>query len=125
MPRTVGSPFPTASGSGHYADTPWSILEAYLDNLSNGTFEWEGSLIAQAERDGTFRRPEAKALLRKAGQEFHAALEAYHSEDRDSAGDHLARCSAFWTHATWKEFLESDVIGTTPPKGYRPLDSSP
>ena len=43
-----------------YLDEPWSALEPYLDNLSNGTMTWEGSLLAEGvetfERDGTARR---------------------------------------------------------------------
>lgn len=104
-----------------YMQTPWNLLEAYLDNLSDGTFEWEHSLIAEATRNGAFTHPESIALLQKAAQEFRTALRAYHSGKYGEASNHLAQCSTFWTHATWKEFLESEVIGTAPPGVYRPL----
>ena len=115
-------PFSDKERFRRYIQTPWSILEAYLDNLSDGTFEWEHSLIAQADRERTFTHPESIGLLQKAAQELRVALRAYRSGDHEQASDHLAQCSTFWTHATWKEFLEADVIGTAPPRAYRPLE---
>jgi hypothetical protein len=31
------------------------------------------------------------------------------------------KAGALWTHATWKEFLEEEVIGTPAPGAYRPI----
>lgn len=114
--------FPDKKRFRWYIKTPWNLLEAYLDNLSDGTFQWEGSLIEQAMQNRTFTHPESRSLLQKAAAEFQASLHAYHAQNYEQASDHLALCSTFWTHATWKEFLESEIIGTAPPKVYRPLD---
>ena len=102
-----------------YLDQPWSALEPYLDNLSNGTLEYEGSLIAEGM--STFRRPEALDLLCQAEGGFREALRLCREGDKQGACEHLVRCSALWTHATWKEFLEEEVIGARVPGAYRPI----
>ncbi len=102
-----------------YLGKPWSALEPYLANLSNGTMEYGPSLIAEGLE--TFARPEARDLLKEARGLFEKAL-AHYGEDRaEAACTELVRASALWTHATWKEFLEEDVIKTSAPETYRPM----
>lgn len=103
-----------------YLDHPWSALEPYLDNLTNGTMRYEDSLIASGLR--SFRRPEAVELLKEAREPFQEALRLHAAGRRQEACEPLVRASALWTHATWKEFLEEDVIGSSVPDAYRPLD---
>ena len=103
-----------------YLDAPWSPLRPYLDNLSNGTLEYESSLIAQGLE--SFTRPEALQLLHKAKGHLQQALQFYEQDEKESACDQLVRAGALWTHATWKEFIEEEVVGTSTPEAYRPLD---
>jgi len=107
-----------------YMNKPWNPLENYLANLSNGTFTWEKSLIERALRHGTFKRPEALDLLRKAREGFREAIRFYNLKNYEKATKHLVESSAFWTHATWKEFLEEQAIKAAPPKVYRPMPVS-
>ena len=102
-----------------YLDKPWSALEPYLQNLSNGTMEYSSSLIAEGLVN--FKRQEAIELLEEASGVFQEALERYKAGRLEDACDRLVRASALWTHATWKEFLEEEVIKTGAPKAYRPL----
>jgi multimeric flavodoxin WrbA len=123
-----------------YVNTPWNPVEKYIDNLSNGTGTLGGSLIAKALRDktppppklrrpavalgeGGFRLPEAIELLEKAREEFAICLRHWRNGKGNvrAAARHLSRASAFWTHATWKEFLEREVIKARQPAAYRPL----
>jgi hypothetical protein len=103
-----------------YLDAPWRPLEPYLDNLTRGTMAYGGSLIAQGL--GAFTRQEAVALLAEAGEQLKAALALYGKGRHPEACRHLVRASALWTHATWKEFLEEDVIKAGVPATYRPID---
>jgi hypothetical protein len=79
------------------------------------------SLPRRALAEGTFSRPEAIELLEKADKEFADVLRCRRKGDMNAAIRHMARASSFWTHATWLEFLERDVIGAAPPETYRPL----
>jgi len=108
-----------------YANTPWNPIEKYIDNLSNGTGALRGSLIEKALRDETFLRPEAKELLQKAREELRITLRCWKKKDLRATARHLVRAGAFWTHATWKEFLERDVIKARQPQAYRPLPRQP
>ena len=103
-----------------YLDKPWSALEPYLDNLTDGTMEYEGSLIEAGLAH--FERGEAIELLEQAKGPFLEALERYREGDQVKACELLVRASALWTHATWKEFLEEDVIGSRVPEAYRPIE---
>lgn len=102
-----------------YLDQPWSALEPYLDNLTNGTMEYEPSLIAEGLE--TFRRQDALELLEQASALLQQTLALYKDDRKVEACEQLVRASALWTHATWKEFLEEEVIKTGVPSAYRPL----
>lgn len=105
----------------YYADKPWSAFIPYMENLSQGSFRWQASLIEKALRQRTFSNQEAIGLLEKASEEFQNAVKYYNLNDYENANGHLVKASSFWTHATWKEFLEEQVIGSAPPEVYRPL----
>ena len=105
-----------------YLDKPWSALEPYLDNLSNGTMEYASSLVAEAQ--ASFKREEAVELVERAKEPFEDALALYNQKNPEAACDRLVHASSLWTHATWKEYLEEDIIKAEVPKAYRPLDEN-
>jgi len=105
-----------------YLDQPWSALEPYLENLSNGTMSWDGSLLAEGVE--SFESDEARDLLTEARGHFEAALRLRGAGQREESCAELVRASALWTHATWKEFLEEDVIRSAKPEAYRPIPES-
>lgn len=105
-----------------YMDSPWPALDPYLDNLTHGTMTWDGSMIKEALDAGTFTRPEARELLSDAGRLLIETLKARADGDLVQANRLLVKCSAYWTNATWKEFLEEQVIGAKQPEAYRPLE---
>ena len=111
--------YPDAERYVDYLDKPWSVLEPYLDNLHNGTMAYETSLIAEGLAN--FRRPEAIELLQRAKGHFVQALDLYKKGQAEAACSPLVRASALWTHATWLEFLEQDVVKAGVPQAYRPI----
>ena len=113
--------YPEAERYVDYLDKPFSVVEPYLDNLTNGTMSYESSLIA----DGLaiFERDEAVALLQQAKDPFERALELYREGQEEAACHELVRASALWAHATWREFLAEDVVKAEVPAAYRPVES--
>lgn len=106
----------------HYAKhAPWVALEPYIENLTLGDMQAERSVMAQALRNGSFHNPEAIEHLKQAQEEFRRTLTLYHVGEVVEASKSLVKASAHWTHATWKEFLEEEVIGATQPDAYRKL----
>ncbi len=98
-----------------YLDKPWDGLEQYLDNLTDGTGDWEHSLIKRALDARSYESERANEYLRVAGEELRKALERYGEGDREGASIHLAHCSSYWTRATW-----GGGEGEPPPV-YKPL----
>ncbi|MGD9288564.1 MAG: hypothetical protein PVG74_13200, partial [Desulfobacterales bacterium] len=113
--------FPDPNRYRDYLDKPWSVLEPYLDNLTNGTMTYEGSLIAEGLT--TFKREQAIDVLKEAAEVFRQALKLYGDGRIEDAAGVLSKASALWTQATWKEFLETDVIKSAQPAAYRPVDN--
>ncbi|MBI3923809.1 MAG: flavodoxin family protein [Armatimonadetes bacterium] len=107
-----------------YEASPWQPLLPYLDNLTFGTLDAGSSIIARSLNEATFDRPEAVEMLEKALPLLTQALDCHKAGDAEQATRHLVAASALWTHATWKEFLEEDVIGARQPEAYRPLPQS-
>jgi multimeric flavodoxin WrbA len=105
----------------HHLDQPWGFVGPYLHNLTGGSMDAERSLIARAI--AAFRRPEAVELLRQALPELRQALRAHAAGKLEEAIPHLVAAGSRWTHATWKEFLEDEAIGTPIPETYRPLEN--
>jgi len=104
----------------HHVDQPWGLVAPYLHNLTSGTMDADRSLIAHGI--ATFRRPDAVQLLREALPELRRAIEAHAAGDAEAAIPHLVAAGSRWTHATWKEFLEDEAIGTSIPEAYRPVE---
>lgn len=104
-----------------YRKTRWDPYRHYLDNLTAGTGSYRGSLIARAQASGQFTDPEAAELLAKAGAELRACAAADGAGEEGRALRHLVRAGALWTHATWRQLLEEDVIGARTPAAYRPI----
>lgn len=107
-----------------YTDTPWTPFEPYIDNLTSGTGEWEQSLMQRGLTQGTFTRPEARELLEQSLAGFRRVIALQRQGDLKSATEALVESTAAWAEATWKEFLEEDVIKAAKPSAYRPLPGS-
>ena len=105
-----------------YMDKPWDIVNGYIDNVTNGSFRYEDSVPAKALRDSVFTNPEALPLLEKTCVHLKTALDLYNAGDRRACAIELSRVAKFWTNATFKQFLEKDVVHARIPKAYRPLD---
>jgi hypothetical protein len=114
-------PYSEAERFRAFLDKPWSGFHGYVENLSNATYSLRSSLPDRALRERTFKRPDAVALLRKAREGFAETLKQYKRRNIPGAIQHMVRASSFWTHATWLEFLEKEVIGAPPPETYRSL----
>jgi multimeric flavodoxin WrbA len=84
---------------------PWSPLDLYIDDLTNGTFSYSGSLIEYALSHGTVKKPEAVELLQKAAEELKLVLHHYGLGERRKAMDHMIKMRTFWSPATLAEFL--------------------
>jgi len=88
---------------------PWSPLEVYIDDLTNGTFSYQGSLIEYALSHGTVKKEDAVDLLQKAGEELKLVLHHYRLGDRMKATEHMIKMRTFWSPATLTEFLDDDL----------------
>ena len=106
----------------YYQDKPWRVFPHYIENLTMGTGNPELSVIKRSLAHGTFKRKEAVDLLKKADEEFDKFSYHYSLGNYEEAIKSLVKASAFWTHATWKEFLEERLIKAPPPKVYRPVE---
>lgn len=105
-----------------YQGTPWAVFPHYVANLTMNTGRAEFSIIRRALAHKTFRKEEALALLGQADEAFEASARHRALGEERLALQALVRASALWTHATWKEFLEEQLIKAPPPKAYRPLE---
>jgi multimeric flavodoxin WrbA len=106
----------------YYEDTPWNVFAHYIENLTMGTGDPSFSLIRRALVQGTFRNEEAIELLKQADSEFEVFAHHHHLGEREQAVRSLVKASAFWTHATYKEFLEDKLIKAAQPEAYRPIE---
>ncbi|MHB9030212.1 MAG: flavodoxin family protein [Candidatus Latescibacterota bacterium] len=105
-----------------YMDTPWDMIHGYLENLTDGSFRYDDSVPANALRDGVFTNPDAQALLEKTCENLKIALAYFDAGEKREAAVALSRAAKFWTNATFKQFLEKDVVKAEIPKAYHPLD---
>jgi len=103
-----------------YLDKPWKHLDVYLENLTRGSLESDGSIIEYGLKK-TFKNKEAIELLKKARKHLDEALRQYKSKNITEANLQTVYASSYWTNATWKEFLESQVVGAKQPVVYKPL----
>jgi multimeric flavodoxin WrbA len=104
-----------------YRGKPWDPYRHYYDNLRSGSSTYKGSLIERARKSGEFTDAEAAALLEEAGGELRECIRLDGAGEEGEALRHLVKAGALWTHATWKQLLERDVIGAAQPAAYRPL----
>lgn len=107
----------------YYSDTPWRPLELYIDNVTLGSGSWQDSMPFRSLSEGRFRNPEAVKALEKCVQALKETIRHHHWQEGEAATRSLARMAAYWTTATWKEFLETGVIGTGKPEAYRSTDA--
>jgi len=106
-----------------YADSYWVAYEPYIANLTRETGRWQDSMLQQGLEQGVFTRPDAHQLAEQALGAFKQCLVAREQGRHDEAHKLLVDVSALWTRATWKQFLEEQVIGAGQPDAYRPLQS--
>ena len=104
-----------------YRETPWSLLDGYLENLTNGSFTYEGSVPETALREGTFTKSDAHELLVHTCNHLEAALKLHRDGNRRDAAKECALAAKFWTNATFKQFASS-IVNADIPAAYRPLD---
>ncbi|MBT3285004.1 flavodoxin family protein [Candidatus Bathyarchaeota archaeon] len=88
---------------------PWDCLDGYVDDLTNGTRSYKGSLVEHALSHGTVKKEEAVNLLRNAAEELKLMLQYYEVGDRVKAKEHLIKMRTYWSPATIKEFLDDDL----------------
>lgn len=93
----------------YFQDKPWKVLDPYLDNVTDGSFQIQGSLPDRAVSEGVFRKSEAIDLAGKARDEFEKALHFREDDNLPDANQAVMRASAFWTLATWKEYVEEYI----------------
>ena len=105
----------------HYQNAPWKVYPHYLENLTIGTKIPSFSIMKKSLAHGKFKKKESIKLLKKAEKEFKKFTHYYNLADHENAIKHLVKASALWTHATWKEFLEEQLVKVPPPKVYRPI----
>jgi len=105
-----------------YQDAPWKVYPHYIENLTLGKNAPLLSIMERSLSHGKFKKKESIKLLEKAEEEFKKFVHYYNLSDHENAIKHLVRASAFWTHATWREFLKEQLLKVPPPKVYRPIE---
>lgn len=106
-----------------FMDQPFDIAAEYLANLTQGTMDAEQSLPLLGLANGAFPPgSEAAEMAGKAQAALAAALAAYSRGDRAACLTHLAAASSQWTSATWRAFLQDEVVGAAKPAAYKPAD---
>jgi hypothetical protein len=88
---------------------PWNQLEPFIENLTNGAYSYEESLIEYALSHRTVKKPESIELLKKAAEELKLTLYYYKLGNREKTGEHLVKTRSYFSPATSKEFLE-DIV---------------
>jgi len=106
----------------YYEDKPWNAFERYLKELTMGTGNPQLSIIKRALARGVFKKDEAIKQLKRADEEFDKCIHYVSLGERRKAIKSLVKATAFWTDATYKEFLEEQLIKAPKPKTYRPID---
>ena len=105
----------------YYVDQPWKALDPYLDNVTDGSFQIEGSLPDRALRDGIFLKPEAIELVGLARESFARVLQLRQQGALEEANRELMQASAYWTRATWKEYVEEYISKRDDVEAYREM----
>lgn len=87
----------------------WSRLESSLLDMTNGTLQYEDSLIEYGLSHGSMKEKESVELLRKASEELKLSLNYYKINDKTKAAEHLVKMRSFWSPATINEFLANEL----------------
>lgn len=90
-------------------ENPWSSLESAIMDITNGTFNYEDSLIEYSLSHNTIKEKESIELLKKASEQLKLTLYYYRLKNLEKASEHLVKTRSFWGPATFKEFLEDEV----------------
>ena len=109
--------FSDAEKYAYYVDGPWDVLQPYLDNIADGQEGLEGSLAEQGRQN--FVEGEASELAGLAQEAFVRARAMRQEGDEGGAYQALMRASAYWTRATWKEFVEGFISKRDDVEPYR------
>lgn len=104
----------------NYMDKPWSVLEPYLDNLTAGKFDFEGSTVELGFTKFPYKMENARELLGKTANSLQEVLSDYKSGNVEAATRKLAQTSAYWTYATFYEFCQYEKTSVLP-EGYKKL----
>jgi len=91
-----------------YSSKPWNAFQYNLENLTDGLFTWEDSIIQKAKEH--VKKPDALKLLASAEKALDIAVESYQKKQEEEAAKHLAEARTVWAEATLKEFLEDDIF---------------
>jgi multimeric flavodoxin WrbA len=102
---------------------PWNVMEGYMDNLTNGSRKPEEIMPKRAIDNEIFTHENALEVLEPAKEKLLKMFEAMEAGNIEEAQALMSDGSALWTEATWREFLQDDVIGVTKPESYRPVDN--
>lgn len=104
-----------------YSDTLWCPSEHYIDNLTSGGFNWRESLVYRALSEGRFASEEGKSNLEKASAALRELLREMELGSGDKVLETMVKTSAYWTEATWHEYVKS-IVNAGKPKVYRPVE---
>ena len=88
---------------------PYRHLEPFIENLTNGTYEYQDSLIEYALSHGTVKKEDARNHLLKAREELKQTLHYYKLCDNQKAAEHLIKTIASFHPATANEFLMEEA----------------
>jgi len=117
-PNKLNTQEHTYSYMGH----KWNPIYDYIYNLTQGTFDWSKSLPYLALSEKRFRVPEAIELLEETCDKLKEMIAAWNAQDLTACTVIFNGLSAAWTGATWKEFLEDNVVGAGKPRAYKTAD---
>ena len=92
----------------YYMDKPWSVLEPYIDNLTDGSFRFEDALMERGLREEIFQDSEAIQQFSESAAAFRDVMQSYDAGDPEEATRHLARVTAVWKTATILEWRQRD-----------------
>jgi multimeric flavodoxin WrbA len=88
---------------------PWSNIKPAIDNLTNGTFTYEDSLIDYALTHGIMTKEGTNNLMKKAGEELKLILHYYEIRNNRKVAEHLVKLRSYFSQATANEFLEEEL----------------
>jgi len=92
----------------YYMDKPWSVLEPYIDNLTDGSFRFEDALMERGLREEIFQDAEAIEQFRESAAAFRDVMQSYEAGDPTEATRRLARVTSVWKTATILEWRHRD-----------------